>query len=97
MFARTKRLTLRPGWPEDAPALARAIGHESVIAKLARAPWPYTLDDAEAFLAQPRGATQLRVSNARQEDLCSRSLDGVLWPRRVGQPHQPGDVRSKVV
>lgn len=54
MFARTKRLTLRPGWPEDAPALAQAIGHETVIAKLARAPWPYALSDAEAFLAQPR-------------------------------------------
>ncbi|BCA63970.1 hypothetical protein HMP09_3204 [Sphingomonas sp. HMP9] len=54
MFARTKRLTLRPGWPEDAPALAQAIGHESVVAKLARAPWPYALGDAEAFLAQPR-------------------------------------------
>ena len=55
MFARTKRLTLRPGWPEDAPALAQAIGHESVVAKLARAPWPYALGDAEAFLSQPRG------------------------------------------
>ena len=40
MFARTKRLTLRPGWPEDAPALTQAIGHEAVIAKLTRAPWP---------------------------------------------------------
>ena len=29
MFALTPRLTLRPGWPEDAPALARAIGHEA--------------------------------------------------------------------
>ena len=57
MFARTKRLTLRPGWPEDAPALAAAIGHEQVVDKLARAPWPYALDDAESFLAMPRGAT----------------------------------------
>src|SRR3546814_16586413 len=58
MFARTKRLTLRPGWPEDAPALSRAIGHETVVAKLARAPWPYALEDAETFLALPRGAAQ---------------------------------------
>ncbi|MEI9852035.1 MAG: GNAT family N-acetyltransferase [Sphingomonas sp.] len=50
MFARTQRLTLRPGWIEDAPELARAIGHESVVSKLARAPWPYTLGDAETFL-----------------------------------------------
>ena len=52
MFARTKRLTLRPGWPEDAPALSRAIGHESVVSNLSRVPWPYALGDAEAFLAR---------------------------------------------
>lgn len=54
MFARTKRLTLRPGWPEDAPALTRAIGHPHVVDKLARAPWPYALGDAQAFLSNPR-------------------------------------------
>lgn len=62
MFARTQRLTLRPGWPEDAPALARAIGHESVVTKLARAPWPYREEDARDFLAlpaSPRGARLL--------------------------------------
>lgn len=53
MFARTSRLTLRPGWPEDAPALARAIGHESVVTKLSKAPWPYREQDARAFLALP--------------------------------------------
>ncbi|WP_260598416.1 GNAT family N-acetyltransferase [Sphingomonas endolithica] len=50
MFARTKRLTLRPGWPEDAPALAAAIGHEQVVDKLAHVPWPYGLEDAAGFL-----------------------------------------------
>ncbi|MDQ2878732.1 MAG: GNAT family N-acetyltransferase, partial [Pseudomonadota bacterium] len=54
MFARTKRLTLRHGWPEDAPALTRAIAHEDVVTRLSRAPWPYTLADAAAFLHQPR-------------------------------------------
>jgi RimJ/RimL family protein N-acetyltransferase len=58
MFALTPRLTLRPGWPEDAPALARAIGHEAVVRNLARAPWPYALGDAESFLSLPRGAHQ---------------------------------------
>lgn len=57
MFARTRRLTLRPGWPEDAPALTQAIAHEDVVAKLSRAPWPYTLDDATAFLSQPAAPT----------------------------------------
>ena len=56
MFARTKRLMLRPAWPEDAPALAAAIGHESVVRMLARVPMPYTLADAETFTARPRGA-----------------------------------------
>lgn len=54
MFARTKRLLLRPGFPEDAAALAAAIGHEAIVRNLAHAPWPYDLRDAEAFLAAPR-------------------------------------------
>jgi RimJ/RimL family protein N-acetyltransferase len=54
MFARTGRLLLRPGWAEDAPALATAIADEVIVRNLATAPWPYRLRDAEAFLAQPR-------------------------------------------
>jgi RimJ/RimL family protein N-acetyltransferase len=53
MFARTERLMLRPGWIEDAPALSRAIGEEAVVRNLARAPWPYALGDAQAFLGAP--------------------------------------------
>lgn len=52
MFARTERLLLRPGWFEDAPALARAIGDEAIVRNLATAPWPYSTADAEAFLAR---------------------------------------------
>lgn len=48
MFARTERLTLRPGWPEDAPALVQALAHD--------APWPAMVKDAEAFLRQARAA-----------------------------------------
>jgi RimJ/RimL family protein N-acetyltransferase len=54
MFARTERLLLRPGWAEDAAALASAIADEQVVRNLATAPWPYSLEDAEAFLAAPR-------------------------------------------
>lgn len=54
MFARTERLLLRPGWAEDAPALAAAISDEGIVRNLASAPWPFRLRDAEAFLAQPR-------------------------------------------
>ena len=54
MFARTPRLLLRPGYPEDAPALAHAIGDLAIARNLAVVPWPYTIRDAEAFLASPR-------------------------------------------
>lgn len=50
MFARTERLLLRPGWAEDAPALAQAIGDAAIVRNLARAPWPYGEDDARSFL-----------------------------------------------
>jgi len=54
MFARTPRLLLRPGFPEDAQALARAIADEAIVRNLASAPWPYRVRDAEAYLASPR-------------------------------------------
>ena len=53
MFARTDRLLLRPGWMEDAPALAAAIGEEAIVRNLATVPWPYGLRDAEAWLSRP--------------------------------------------
>lgn len=56
MFARTQRLLLRPGWKEDASALAAAIGDFSVVGKLARAPWPYRIEDAETFLSADDGS-----------------------------------------
>lgn len=49
MFVRTERLLLRPGWIEDAPALARAIT-ETVARNTARIPWPYGQAEAEEFL-----------------------------------------------
>jgi len=54
MFARTPRLLLRPGFPEDAPALASEIADEAIVRNLASAPWPFRMRDAEAFLAKPR-------------------------------------------
>ncbi|MDQ2893007.1 MAG: GNAT family N-acetyltransferase [Pseudomonadota bacterium] len=77
MFARTKRLTLRPGWPEDAPALHAAIAHEDVAMKLARLPWPYRLADAAAFLALPRGATDASFLIFDHAHGCPRLVGGV--------------------
>jgi RimJ/RimL family protein N-acetyltransferase len=47
-------LLLRPGFPEDAPALAAAIADEAIARNLANVPWPYRMRDADAFLASPR-------------------------------------------
>jgi len=54
MFLRTERLFLRPPWPEDAPELARAIGHEAVVRMLARVPWPYSEDHAREWIKAQR-------------------------------------------
>lgn len=67
MFARTDRLMLRPGWIEDAPALAAAIGDEAVATTLARVPYPYSLADAEAFLGQPAGPLPRLLAFARTD------------------------------
>ena len=75
MFARTERLLLRPGWAEDAPELARAIADETVVRNLATAPWPFALEDAEAFLAAPRDP-------AMPSFLITERTDGA--PRIVG-------------
>ena len=54
MFLRTERLFLRPPWLEDVPELTHAIGRESVVRMLARAPWPYGEGDARRWVEQPR-------------------------------------------
>lgn len=54
MFARTARLTLRPAWPEDAPALAAAMGSPGVARMLGGIAYPYPLADAQAWIAEPR-------------------------------------------
>ncbi len=51
MFARTERLLLRPGWIEDAPALARWLSEDAVARNLARVPSPCTPADAERHLS----------------------------------------------
>lgn len=68
MFARTERLLLRPGFIEDAPELAQAIGEEAIVRNLATAPWPYGEEEARAFLSMERdpalpGFTILKRTN----------------------------------
>lgn len=54
MFHRSERLFLRPAFPEDGEAVLAGIRDEAVVRNLARAPWPYGIDDAHAFVALPQ-------------------------------------------
>lgn len=54
MFHRSERLFLRPAFPEDCGAILAGIGEECIVRNLARAPWPYTMDDARSFAALPQ-------------------------------------------
>ena len=86
MFAVTRRLLLRPGWREDAPALYRAFADERVVMPLARAPWPYRLEDAEAFLSReidPRYPDFLIVERGDSE---ARIIGGVGFLDNEGAP-----------
>ena len=85
MFARTRRLTLRPGWPEDAPAVTRAMAHEEVVRMLAKAPWPYRLADAEAFLSRQRSASEASFLILSHEGDYPRIVGGIgLAPDKQG-------------
>lgn len=51
MFMRTDRLFLRPIFQEDWREIYRGIADESIVRMLARAPWPYSEEDARNFCA----------------------------------------------
>lgn len=54
MFHRSQRLFLRPAFPEDSGAILAGIGDEAIVRNLARAPWPYGIEEARAFAARPQ-------------------------------------------
>ncbi len=90
MFARTQRLTLRPGWIEDAPELARAIGHHEVVRNLGRAPWPYALGDAQAFLSRGDESMGASLLICAIEDGFSRIVGGVGFGPYDDEPYELG-------
>ena len=77
MFIRTDNLLLRPGWVDDAPALAEAFGREDVVMTLARAPWPYALDDAVAYLGRERSAHEADLLIFLREGVAPRLIGGI--------------------
>lgn len=54
MFHRSERLFLRPAWPEDWEDVLWGIADEGVVRNLARAPWPYTAENAREFVSRPQ-------------------------------------------
>jgi len=90
MFVRTQRLTLRPGWPEDAPALAQAIGHENVVRNLARAPWPYPMEAAETFLSSFEDPVDPKFLVFEHRDGATRLIGGVGLSTWKEEPNEFG-------
>jgi RimJ/RimL family protein N-acetyltransferase len=82
MFVRTERLLLRPGWSQDAPALFEAIGDERIVRNLATAPWPYRPEDAEAWLATERKASEPSVLIFRRTEAAPELIGGIGVGRR---------------
>ena len=82
MFARTDRLLLRPGWLEDAPALFQGIRDEGIVRNLASAPWPYTLEDARAFLCTERAPSEPCFLIFRRTDGAPQLIGTVGFGRR---------------
>jgi len=54
VFHRSERLFLRPAFSEDSGAILAGINDEAVVRNLARAPWPYRMEDAQFFAALPQ-------------------------------------------
>lgn len=54
MDIETKRLLLRPLRDEDAPVMARRLNNYEISKNLARVPYPYSLNDAQSFIAFQR-------------------------------------------
>ncbi|WBY08117.1 GNAT family N-acetyltransferase [Sphingomonas sp. 7/4-4] len=90
MFVRTQRLTLRPGWTEDAPELARAIGHEEVVRNLARAPWPYTIEAAETFASSFEEAAEPKFLIFEHQGSTLRLIGAISVGPFEDEPHELG-------
>lgn len=91
MFARTPRLTLRPGWPEDAAALTKAIAHEAVAFKLARLPWPYQAEHAVDWLRRPQRPRDLALLIMAHEGPFPRLIGAIgIHPDETHGGHEIG-------
>ena len=90
MFVRTPRLTLRPGWIEDAADLARAIGHECVVRNLAMPPWPYPIEAAETFLSHFGDPADPKFLVFEHQGGAIRLIGGMGVGQHKDEPHELG-------
>lgn len=85
MFARTERLLLRPSWPEDAAELHAAIADEGIVRNLARAPWPYTEEEAVRFATMDHDATYPAFLLMLRTDAAPRLIGACGLGQRNGE------------
>ena len=87
MFHCTERLLLRPAWPEDWQAVYSGIADEGVVRNLARAPWPYSQDDARSFVELPVDPRFPRFLITRSRDaalICCIGFDMTVGQVELG-------------
>ena len=83
MFAVTNRLLLRPGWPDDAAALSRAVADRPMAHDAALASWTCRPEDAVHWLSRPHAPLRPRFLIARRD---SAELVGTLGFTGEGTP-----------
>ena len=78
----TARLRLRPPTASDADWIAREIAHPEVAPKLTSLPFPYTLDDAQAWLdgMGHQNGVYIIVSGFTESGLTESDLTGSCDP-----------------
>jgi RimJ/RimL family protein N-acetyltransferase len=93
---KTRRLILRAPRADDAQALAVLLNDRRIAENTARIPHPYTVQDAEAFIAHVASGGETvfaipPVSRNQMDEAMRRLIDdgGVLRPARVDRDRPP--------
>ncbi|MBO0663245.1 GNAT family N-acetyltransferase [Jiella sp. MQZ9-1] len=91
----TPRLRLRPLALGDAPTVAKLLDDYDIVKMLSRLPWPYSLDDAESFIADHGEETVFAIcvkASGGLVGLCGLQPDETRMDRGelgfwIGRPH----------
>lgn len=85
MFARTERLLLRPGWPEDARALVALLGDTAVARNLFDLPVAMTEDDARVLLSAERDLLAPKILMFARTGGAPRLVGGCTLAREMSE------------